>query len=57
VAFIAGLLLLSKNMLAGILTLSAAWFANLLSYTLLAFSFSSLKPPVTQAPPESTKPT
>jgi uncharacterized membrane protein len=57
VAFIVGLLLLSKTMLAGILTLSAAWFANLLSYTLLAFGFSSLKPPVTQAPPEqSTKP-
>jgi uncharacterized membrane protein len=59
VALIAGLLLPSKTMLAdiGILALSASWFAYLLSYTLLAFSFSSLKPPVTQAPPESTKPT
>jgi uncharacterized membrane protein len=58
VALIAGLLLPSKTMLAdiGILALFASWFAYLLSYTLLAFSFSSLKPPVTQAPLESTKP-
>jgi uncharacterized membrane protein len=54
--FVAGFLLMSKAMEAGILVLSASWFANLLGYTLLAFGFSSLKPPATQAPPESTKP-
>jgi uncharacterized membrane protein len=47
--FVAGLLLMLKAMLAGILVLSVAWFADLLSYILLAFGFSSLKPPVTQA--------
>lgn len=50
--FVAGLLLMLKAMVAGILVLSATWFANLLSYILLAFGFSSLKPPVTQVPPE-----
>jgi uncharacterized membrane protein len=50
VIFIAGLLLTLKNILAGILVLSSTWFANLLSFILLAFGFSSLKPPVTQAP-------
>jgi len=50
--FVAGLLLMLKAMVAGILVLSATWFANLLNYILLAFGFSSLKPPVTQVPPE-----
>jgi uncharacterized membrane protein len=54
ILFIAGLLL--AIVLVGILLLLAGWLVDLVGLILLALGFSKLKPPATQAPPESTKP-
>ncbi len=54
ILLVAGLLLLVA--LAGMIMLLVAGILGLASFTLLALGFSSLKPPVAQAPPESTKP-
>jgi hypothetical protein len=55
ILIIAGLLLLV--VLAGLLLLLASRPVYLAGFILLALGFSSQKPPVAQAPPESTKPT
>ena len=52
--YIAGLLL--SIILAGLILLFAVSIIDLVSLILLALGFSKLKPPATQAPPESTKP-